>query len=419
MSPDIVSLLILGVVVAVGCFSRLNVGVLSFLLAFGFGQFVSGASVAEVAQGFPAQLFLRLTGITLLFSLAGVNGTLTQIAWRTVGLVRADPRLTTPLIFGLAVTLASSGAGNFATTAMLAPVAMGVARQLGISGFLMAVMLVNGASAGAFSPIAPTGIVARELMGRMGLGGHEWALFLNSLAAHAVVALIAYFLLGGLGRPLRKAAPQDHGLERGAGASGTMNRAQVFTTAVILAFAVNAVVFRLEVSVAAFAGAALIILAGAADEASAFKSVPWGVILMVCGVTMLMSVVDTAGGIGLVARFLAQFVSAAYLPGLIALVAGLVSIYASSIGVVMPALLPSVPALLTSFGGGNSLMIAFSINVGAHLVDISPLSPLGAMCLAYAPPGEDRVVLFRKLMVAGWVMAPVGFLVCQLMFGYR
>jgi hypothetical protein len=64
-------------------------------------------------------------------------------------------------------------------------------------------------------------------------------------------------------------------------------------------------------------------------------------------------------------------------------------------------------------------MIAYSINVGSHLVDVSPLSTLGALCLAAAAPQEDRRRLFRQLMAWGWSMAVVGAVVCQLFFGYR
>jgi len=49
-------------------------------------------------------------------------------------------------------------------------------------------------------------------------------------------------------------------------------------------------------------------------------------------------------------------------------------------------------------------------------VDVSPLSTLGALCLAAAPPEEDRRALFHKLMAWGWSMALVGAIVCQLFF---
>ncbi len=419
MNAAVASLVAFGLVVGVSCLSRLNVGVLSFLMAFALGHLFCGLPTAEVAARFPGRLFLHLTGITLLFSLAAVNGTLNQVAWRAVRLVRADPRLVTPIVFGLAVALASSGAGNFAAVAMLAPVAMGVAARSRVSPFLMAFMLVNGANAGAFSPLAPTGIVASELMGRIGLEGNDWAVYLNSLAAHTMVALTGYLLLGGPRLFRLKAVAVDHAFEELSGAKAALSRSQLFTIAAVLAFWVATVGFRLDAGVVALAGAALLILAGAAEALAAIRGLPWGVILMVCGVATLVSVIETAGGMDLFAQFLAGFAGPAYLPGLAALVAGLMSVPASSIGVVLPALLPSVPSLLASLGGGNPLMVAFSINVGAHLVDISPLSPLGAMCLAYAPPGEDRAALFRRLMAAGWAMALAGSLLCQFIFGFR
>jgi hypothetical protein len=116
---------------------------------------------------------------------------------------------------------------------------------------------------------------------------------------------------------------------------------------------------------------------------------------------------------------LAQLSGPDYVNGVIALVAGIISAYSSSSGVVLPAFLPTIPGLIDNLGGGNPLMIAYSINVGAHLVDVSPLSTLGALCLACAAPGEDRTVLFRKLLAWGLSMSIVGAIVCQLFFGYR
>jgi hypothetical protein len=64
-------------------------------------------------------------------------------------------------------------------------------------------------------------------------------------------------------------------------------------------------------------------------------------------------------------------------------------------------------------------MIAYSVNVGAHLVDVSPLSTIGALCIAAVPPSPGRELLFRNLLVWGWSMALVGAAACQLFFGFR
>jgi hypothetical protein len=79
--------------------------------------------------------------------------------------------------------------------------------------------------------------------------------------------------------------------------------------------------------------------------------------------------------------------------------------------------LPTIPGLVDKLGGGDPLGIAASINVGAHLVDVSPLSTLGALCIAAAAPEEDRKALFNRMLAWGLSMSVVGALVCWLFFG--
>ena len=45
---------------------------------------------------------------------------------------------------------------------------MAIAGRTGIGAFLMTLMVANGANAGAFSPFAPTGIIANGLIARQG-----------------------------------------------------------------------------------------------------------------------------------------------------------------------------------------------------------------------------------------------------------
>ena len=197
MSLAVVSLIALLAVIVFSCFAPVNIGFLSIALAFLIGR-AGGLPVAAIVGGFPASLFVTLTGITLLFSQARVNGTLEQVATRSVALARGNRGMIPIIFFFLGRGLASIGAGNIAAGALLAPVAMSVAGRAGISGFLMAIMFGNGANAGALSPLAPTGIIARDLMGRAGLQGVEWANYFNTLAAQSLVAFGGYFLLGGL-----------------------------------------------------------------------------------------------------------------------------------------------------------------------------------------------------------------------------
>jgi di/tricarboxylate transporter len=417
MSIALLSLLALLVVIVASCFVPINIGFLSIALAFLIGHLLGGLPLKTIVGGWPASLFLTLVGITLLFAQARTNGTLDKMVAHAVRLARGNAGMIPIVFFLLAATLATIGPGNIAATALLAPVAMGIAGRAGIPGFLMAIMLANGANAGGLSPLAPTGIIARDLMARAGMPGTGWANFFNTFAAQSFVAFAGYFLFGGIA------------LLRGGGRADAdvclparpepFTREQRLTLAVIGALIASTLVLGVEVGMGAFVGAAVLSLTRAADEEQVIHSMPWGVILMVSGVTVLVEVVAKTGGLELFTNLLARLSGATYVTGAIALVTGIISVYSSSSGVVLPTFLPTVPGLVEKLAGGNPLMIAYSINVGSHLVDVSPLSTLGALCLAVAAPQEDRPALFRKLMAWGWSMAVVGAIVCQLFFGYR
>ena len=60
------------------------------------------------------------------------------------------------------------------------------------------------------------------------------------------------------------------------------------------------------------------------------------------------------------------------------------------------------------------MQLALSINVGAALVDVSPLSTIGALCVGALPEGRDPRPLFRSLMAWGFAMVFAGAAFCQI-----
>ena len=158
-------------------------------------------------------------------------------------------------------------------------------------------------------------------------------------------------------------------------------------------------------------------LTGLADEKAAVKAMPWGVILMVCGVTVLTELLAKTGGLERFIALIAQLSGPHTVCGVIAFVSGVISVYSSTAGVVLPALLPTVPGLVQKLGGGDPLAIASSIMIGGHLVDVSPLSTIGALCVACAPPETDRRLLFNRVLAWGLSMAVVAAIGCHLVFG--
>ncbi len=431
MNLPVISLAALLVAILVSCVSRINVGLLSIAFAWIIAAYLGKMGIDEVAAGFPTQLFLTLVGVTLLFTQAQVNGTLDRVAHHAVRSCKGNVGLIPVMFFFLALALASMGPGNIATAAIVGPMAMAVAGRAGIPGFLMAIMVGNGANAGALSPFAPTGVIVSGLMTRIGLAGVEWQTYFYNLLAHMTVAFAGYFVFGGF-KLFGRTYAESQALAAAAGASGGVaeprsdprpeaqqpfERRHRITLAAIGAWIAGVIFFGVNVGMGAVAAALVLILLGAADETETVRRMPWRVILMVCGVTVLIALLEKTGGMALFSSLLARLSTQKSVTGVIALVTGLVSVYSSTSGVVLPAFLPTVPGLIQKLGGGDPLAIASSINVGGHLVDVSPLSTIGALCLAAAPAAEDSRALFNKLLAWGLSMSAVGAVLCYIFFG--
>lgn len=412
MSLAALSLVALLAAIVASTVTPQNVGVLAIAFAWGVAWY-GGIGLDDVLAGFPVSLFLTLAGVTLLFTQAQQNGTLTKVAAHALRLCRGNAGLVPVMFFVIACVLASAGPGHIATTALIAPMAMTLAARAGIPGFLMAIMVGHGAIAGSLSPVAPTGIIVAGIMNRIGEPGHEWSTFLNNMAAQTLVAVTGYLVFGGwklfrfsyAGR-----AGDEAGIER-------LDRGNWITLAVIAALLVGVLVFGANVGMGAFAGAVVLSAFGAADHEDAIRKMPWGVILMVSGVTVLIALLEKTQGLDLFTSLLARWATPHTITGFIAFVTGLVSVYSSTSGVVLPAFLPTIPGLIERLGGGDPVAIASAMNVGGHLVDVSPLSTIGALCLAGVPAGaEDPRRLFNRLLAWGLSMTVVGALACWLLF---
>jgi Na+/H+ antiporter NhaD/arsenite permease-like protein len=260
------------------------------------------------------------------------------------------------------------------------------------------------------------GVIANTKMAEAGVGGHELRVWFANFAAHALVAAAAWaWLARGAGGT--RAAPSAAAAGATVPANEPFDWRQRVTLAVIATWIVAVVGFRVNVGLAAFGAATILAIARAGDEAAAVRRMPWGVIVMVCGITVLIGVLEKSGGMDLFAAMLAKLATPQTINGSIAFITGLISTWSSTSGVVLPAFLPTVPALVAKVGGGDPLGVALSINVGSALVDVSPLSTLGALCVAaVADPSEARR-LFRQMMIWGLSMAVVGAVICQLFAG--
>ena len=411
MSPASWSLLALIVALVVSMTSRINVGWIAIALAWIIGVYVAGLRPDAVMAGFPVSLFITLTGVTLLFAIAEANGSLAALADRAIRLARGNVRVIPILFFFVACVLSSIGPGAVSTVALLAPLAMVMGHQAGVSHFLTALMVANGANAGNLSPFSSVGVIANGAMAKAGLVGYEGRVWLANFAAHVLVGAAAYFWLARR-RAMPEAATAPAPVAMAALAP--LAPKQWLTFALIASWIAGVLVFNLSLGLSAFAAAAVLLVAGAADETAAMKRVPWAIVMMVCGVSVLIGLLERTGGMDLFTGLLARMASARTIDGVVAFVTGAISTYSSTSGVVLPAFLPTSSTLVAKVGGGDPLAVALSINVGSSIVDVSPLSTIGALCVAAVTDPVEARTLFRALLIWGFSMMFVGALFAQI-----
>jgi Na+/H+ antiporter NhaD/arsenite permease-like protein len=417
VSPAVASLLALLLAIALSFSARVNVGVAALALAFLLGLLVPGLTADKVAAAFPASLFLTLLGVTLLFAAVEANGTLARLAARAVRLARGDARVVPWLLFAAAFAVSAVGPGAVPSVALVAPLAAAIASQMRLSPFIAALFVANGANAGNLSPLSAVGIIANSRMAEAGLVGHEAKVFAANALAHLLVSVVAYVVWRW--RAAKSTTAAEAATARAAEPPAPEPTAaagfrQGLSLVVLAAWAAGAVVFKLPVGLSALVAVVVVLAFRAADEPATLRAVPWGAVLMVSGMSTLVALVEKTGGMDLWSGLLARLATPATVNGAMAFVTGVISTWSSTSGVVLPAFLPTVPGVLARLGGGDPLALSLSINVGSSLVDVSPLSTLGALCVAAVEDSQTARSLFRQLLAWGLSMSVVGALLCQL-----
>ncbi|PRR75795.1 SLC13 family permease [Neomoorella humiferrea] len=415
MSLPVISLIALLFAIVISCVTTLNIGTLSLGLSL-LVSYIGGVKISEVIKGYPTNIFLMLAGSTYLFALAQVNGTLEKIVKYTIKGVRGNTALLPFIFFFLAFILSSMGPGPTVIAALMAPMAMLLAEEVGISPLMMSIVAGNGGQAGSMSPIAIGGIITTGITAKMGLTNIGWKLWLNMLITYFIISLIAYILFGGLRLFKKGDGGQRETLARIQVEPFDHN--QLITLLGIIIFVVGALAFKMDVGLGAFLIGSILSFFKVADEGKAIKQMPWGAILFVCGVTVLINLMGQIGGMDLFASLIARFSTPFTITLVAGFIAGLISAYASTTGVILPAFIPMAPMLLEKVGAPPSELLALisAIAVCGFMTDMSPLSTTGALYYANAGPKTDKQKLFRDMLIWGLSMSVVGAIVSWIYF---
>ncbi|AII07275.1 MULTISPECIES: SLC13 family permease [Rhodococcus] len=428
---------------AIGTMTPINMGVLAFAAAFVIGGWLSGLSMDEIFGFFPGSIFTIIVGITLLFGIARVNGTVDLLVGGALKLVRGKRWAIVWLMFFLGAGLMTMG--SVLAVGMLAPIAMPIAKRYKIDPLLMGMMISHGVLGAAFSPITVYGAFTNGWLQSAGLPTNPLALYAIPLGLSFLLAL-GLFLVRG--RDLLRAddqsididdltssdnptvagspAPQPRGgdlvttgasagqhatsARHGAGpmvlTTGSPQPARepdrlteiestgftplrVLTLLGMVALLIGSAVFQIDVGVCSMVIAAILLVLAPNKHKPAVNNVTWSAVLLVCGMLTYMSVLKANGTL----EFLGDAAASLGSPLLTALIlcyaVAAVSAVGSSIGTLGIVLPLAAPLLMMGEVGLIGFVAAVSFS--AVIVDVSPLSSNGVMVLANAQvPDRDK-----------------------------
>ena len=490
MSVEFVSILVLCGIFLLATLLPIHMGALGIAAAFVVGMFVlDGAfdeKVDEIAGGFPGDLFIILAGVTFLFAIAKNNGTVDWLVHASVKSVGGRVAYIPWIFFFVTACLTAVGAVVPGAVAIIAPIGMGFALRYKINPVLMGLMIINGATAGGFSPISIFGSITNGVVERNDLEGSPITLFLASLVFNIVLGIITFVLFGGRelvglrdtgdgtlaagdgttvdlrdrdtdDEPTGGAGAGGAGGAGGTGSTGstggaghhphgvrqgpaeqtgatrtatatrprrdlddpqpepvtTLDLHRTLTVIGILALAVGALFFDLDVGFSAFVVAIVLSLVDPQGSKGAVNQIAWPTVLLVCGIVTYVSLMENIGTIDWLGENVATIGTVMIAALLICYIGGVVSAFASTTGI-LGALIPlAVPFLEGDSGTVGAIGLITALAISSSVVDSSPFSTSGSLVVANAQE-KDREFVFRRLIQWGFSMVAIAPLVTWL-----
>ncbi len=439
----VASIVILVALFAATLIPRFDLGIAALAAAFLVGL-AAGVPAEEVTGFFPADFFVLIVGVTALFAVAHLNGTLDWLLDLMLRLVGGRVFLVALVPFAVGAVLTAVGTLPAAATAIVAPIALGLAARHGIAPLVAAVLGITGIISGLLSPLAVYGVTARELSGKLGIDLPDSApvsFLLGGLLTG--VAVCAVLLLVGLrtgavprGRvteeeiappedtapPSAGPAPESTGTTVATAPTRTTTSveapprqgARVLTVLCLLAVVVLSVGWDMNVGYLGLTAAILLQVVLRLEPGAIIARIPWSVVLLIGGLLTYVGLMQHLGAFKQISEALQVHGSPAISLLVLCYIAGVTSFAASSIAVfvtTMPLLPPLVAAGVSPVGGVLALALA------SVLVDINPLGITGGLILG-AAQREVRPRLFRQLLTYGIVSIVVAPVVAWLAFSW-
>ncbi|SSW76792.1 Dicarboxylate carrier protein MatC N-terminus [Klebsiella pneumoniae] len=402
-------LMALAVSIGLGYKTKINIGFFTIAFAYLIGCFGMGLKPSEVIELWPVKIFFIILSVTLFYNFALANGALEKLASHLLYKCRKFPQFLPLAIFFAATIIAGLGAGFYTVLAFMAPITLLLCKKTNMNMIIGGMAANYGALAGANFMTSQSGIIFRSLMENTGISSQTAFSYSSGIFILTLIIPIAVLGIYTLwNRKSNSIVIEDQKPEPFDKKQKQSIFLIILMMSIVLVFPILHLVFpnvktisflnsKIDIAFLAITFSLISLLMKLADEKKVIALVPWGTLIMICGVGMLIALGVKLGIITTLSEWLANNVPVWVIPVLLCLISAIMSVFSSTLGVVAPTLFPIVPALaLTS--GLNPLVLFICIVVGAQSTAISPFSSGGSLIMASAPADIDKTKFFNQLL---------------------
>ncbi|MEG0769579.1 MAG: SLC13 family permease [Ruthenibacterium sp.] len=377
MDIGLIALIVLVIVIALGFWKKMNVGLLAIAAATVLGYASGLFTGKEIIKGFSSSLFMTLLGVTFLFGVVQSNGCLEKLMRKSVTIFGKQVWMVPILMYIMGWVMSAIGPGCVPTLAFVAAVAIPLAHATGYNPIMLMMIGDVATYSGRFTPITPEGVLVTKLLAEQGYTINLLPMILNVGIGTLILSVIFFVFYKGyrVKAAVRIDDTVTPPIEKFTGK-------QYMALAGIVVMIAAVIFIKVDVGLASFVVAMVLLLLGVGEEKAVLKGIPWGTLLMVTGVGVLMNLVIGTGGIDMLATSLAGIMTPATAPALIGLTAGCMSWFSSTMGVVLPTLVPTLGKIAETVGTVTVLELVSVIGIVSSSAGFSPASTVGALIMA-------------------------------------
>lgn len=416
MSLTAIFLLLLLLAVFGGWALKINGGILAIIFSFLFGYFALDMSVTQTIALWPINLFVTIILITYYFGFAINNGTMEGIVERTMWFTRRIPPLMPIALYALTFFLGAIGVGAYSIFTFAAPLVCSIGTAAGMHPLISLMIIVGGTCVGSYSPIGQFGVTMANTMTTHGWDEAMGATIVNAMWANIAVSwVIGFIVIYIVFKGYKIKFPE-------------MNKPKPFTnkqkitlgiiTAAFLFMFIPAFMHSIlpgnvffgkmadicQIQFITIVAILLCILFKVGDNKDALKMVPMDALILICGVSLLVAVGMEAGVVDIMSNWIAENVSSAAAPHLLALIAGFYSYFASTVNVVVPSLGTLCAGISASTGISVPMCYSY-LNTGSAWSAYSPFSSGGAITLAAIHDENQYRILYKQALFLPFIAA--------------